>query len=348
MYPDLRMLEEKKKQLEMIGQSYSLNSPELGCDLRLFHYTSLPTLFSMLETDTIWATATRFSNDSSEEQLLPTSSYLHEMGMRMDNFQFCLSHNGDSLSQWRGYCPDGGGAIELDLLSPCTYSVLHADFETSHDYEVLENAPFRVLYVPKGDGSLSKTIMEELRDIENNSGVSLKAYNLIPYFKNAAFKEEAEWRLLFENTANVFARCIRFRTLRNGAKVPYLVVKCGNVSKNHSRCAFDEKMFDSDQKLQEMWDSTEYVVIPQGNNQESVYYRMKERIDRYNRAQEKGEHKYLRIVCEGHLPVRKIILAPTYNRSRLKEEVQRFCASLYWLQDVEIVCSEIPYIPPSE
>ena len=56
----------------------------------------------------------------------------------------------------------------------------------------------------------------------------------------------------------------------------------------------------------------------------------------------------LRIRCEGHLPIRQIMVAPTYNRDRLVEKIKRYCWSNYWLRDVDVVASQIPYIPPSE
>lgn len=347
MYPNIEILEQKKTWIESIGTSFLSGQVKQETSGMLWHYTSLPTLFDILQSDTIWATATRFSNDSSEEQIFPAASYLKQAGIRMDNFQFCVSQNKDCLSQWRGYCPEGGGAIELDMKRPGFYSVLHADHDVSGLYEVVENAPLSVLYVPKVK-QLPEVIMQELKLKEKRPDALLKAYNMIPYFKHAAFKEEAEWRLLFENTNNEYSKCVRFRTLRNGAKVPYLVVKFGDNGKNGSHCAFDEKAFDDEEKLLKVCEERNEIVIPQGNDQETVYYGLKARILAYNREKKEDEQIAPWIRCEGHLPIRRIILSPTYDRMRLKEEVQRFCASRYWLQDVKVECSEIPYIPPSE
>ena len=350
MNPDLlSILKEKKAVLEDIRagfdtlQSLTDRKPMRG----LCHYTSLPTLFSILESDSLWATATRFSNDSSEELIFSDTTCFKKTGIKMDNFLLCLSQNEDCLSQWRGYCPNGGGAIELDLIRPQQYSVLYANYDTTSQYKLVENAPLRVLYVPK-NRELHEEIMRVLQRKEDDPSNLLKMYNLLPYFKNAAFHEEGEWRLLFENTTNTFSPCIRFRTLSNGAKVPYLVVKCGKVSDNLSQCAFDITKYSSDEALRKQKEQHELIKIPQGNDQEAVYYQMKEIIHKHKTNSKETWSKYPRIVCEGHLPVQRIILAPTYNRERLKEEVQRFCNSIYWLQDVEVFCSEIPYIPPSE
>lgn len=349
MNPDFLMLTEKKKTFDEIRMTFdTLQSPaDMKPIKMLCHYTSLPTLFSILESDSLWATATRFSNDSSEEMVFSDTSYFANTKIKMDNFLLCLSQNEDCLSQWRGYCPNGGGAVQLDLMSPRQYSVLYANYDTTNQYKLVENAPFRVLYVPRSQ-TLHEEIMRKIQEKDAASDTPLKMHNLLPYFKNAAFHEEGEWRLLFENTTNSFSPCIRFRTLRDGVKVPYLVIKCGQVSDDRFQCVFNPTQYDSDKKLQEEKELHGQINIPQGNDQETVYYQMKEIIKKHKTDSKKPWNKYPRIVCEGHLPVQRIILAPTYNRERLKEEVQRFCSSIYWLQDVEVVCSEIPYIPPSE
>lgn len=349
MSPDLQILLEKKKFLESIRAGFdTLQSLADANPIKaLCHYTSLPALFNILESDSLWATATRFSNDSSEEMVFSDTSYFKNTEIRMDNFLLCLSQNTDCLSQWRGYCPNGGGAIELDLMTPRQYSVLYANYDTTNQYKLIENAPLRVLYVPKGQ-QLHEEIMRVLEERDVNQNSVLKIHNLLPYFKNAAFYEEGEWRLLFENTTNAFSPCVRFRTLYNGIKVPYLVIKCGKVSDDLSECTFDVTKYDSDEALKDHKKVHDQIEIPQGNNQEKVYYQMKEIIYKHKMASGEPWNKYPRIICAGHLPVRRIILSPTYDRKRLKEEIHRFCSSVYWLQDVEVVCSEIPYIPPSE
>ncbi len=349
MSSDLSILREKKEFLKDIRAGFdTLQSPaDMNPIKALCHYTSLPALFSILESDSLWATATRFSNDSSEEQVFSDTAYFEKTGIKMDNFLLCLSEHADCLSQWRGYCPNGGGAIELDLMVPQQYSVLYANYDATNQYKLVDNAPLRVLYVPRGQ-PLHEEIMQVLRERDANPNSLLKMHNLLPYFKNAAFYEEGEWRLLFENTTNMFSPCIRFRTLRNGVKVPYLVIKCGKISDNLSQCTFDVTKYDSDKVLREHKKSYDQIEIPQGNNQEAVYYQMKEIIHKHKMISGEPWNKYPHIVCAGHLPVQRIILAPTYNRDRLREEIQRFCSSVYWLQDVEVVCSEIPYIPPSE
>lgn len=349
MNPDLLILQEKKKVFDDLRKEFdTLQSPyDMKLTKTLCHYTSIPALFSILESDSFWATATRFSNDSSEELIFSDIYSFESARIPMDNFLLCLSHNADCLSQWRGYCSNGGGAIELDLMRPCYYSILYANYDTTNQYKLVTNAPLRVLYVPKSR-ELREVIMQVLQQKEAAPDNVLKIHSLLPYFKNAAFHEEGEWRLLFENTTNTFSPCIRFRTLSNGVKVPYLAVKCGKVSDDRAQCNFDITKYDSDEELRKCKKWYGQIEIPQGNNQEAIYYQMKELIYKHKKNSGKPLTMYPRIVCAGHLPVQRIILAPTYNRERLKEEIKRFCNSFYWLQDVEVVPSGIPFIPSSE
>lgn len=102
----------------------------------LFHYTSPAGAMGIL-AGTAWATMVHYMNDASEFQYplsLARELILEELGdntgtaqqLRLCNdyldvlrhlsvFAFCLSADGDLLSQWREYCPPAGGyAIAFD------------------------------------------------------------------------------------------------------------------------------------------------------------------------------------------------------------------------------------------
>lgn len=339
-------LMKKKEWLSEITDNFFL--PKLG-NGRLYHYTSLPVLFSILENDAIWASGTRFSNDSSEEILIRNEGF-HDLNYMSDSFIICFSDKADCLSQWRGYCFNGGAAIEFDVRQPQFYSVLHADYDTSRCFELEYNAPFPVLYVEQEELSLSRNSLSAqlLKDVEAGSYSPWEIEDIVPYFKDDAFVEESEWRLLFGNKRGKLSRCIRFRTLKDEAKVPYMVVRAGDLGKSYSRCVFESKEYTVD-KLNKMRSSGIIAIrIPQGNDQESVYYKVEKAVNEYNKNEGlKGNNK-IRIYCEGHLPIRRIIVSPTYNRERTAEKIKRYCWSNYWLRDVEVTFSNIPYIPPSE
>lgn len=313
----------------------------------LYHYTSLSVLFSLLEKDSIWASGTRFSNDSSEETLLKNEVFqdLNYMG---DSFIICFSDKEDCLSQWRGYCFNGGVSIEFDVTRPRDYSVLHADNEISHKYELIHNVPFPVLYVePKQLSPLPNSLTTQLL-AESDSGeyAPWKARDIIPYFKDLAFAEESEWRLMFGNHNGELSKCVRFRTVQDGIKIPYMVIKAGDLGKDLSKCNFDPSEY-TYEKMDLLRENGEDIIIPQGNDQESIYYKMESIVARYNYDRRK-EKWPIKIYCEGHLPIRRIIVAPTYARERVAEKIKRYCWSIYWLRSVEVLPSSIPYIPPSE
>ena len=57
---------------------------EMSCILaksRIYHYTSMKILFDILEGDSFWVSNARFSNDATEEGLLPYERMCEE-----DNF----------------------------------------------------------------------------------------------------------------------------------------------------------------------------------------------------------------------------------------------------------------------
>lgn len=339
-------LKKKMMWLDNIRKNFFLPKPGNG---RLYHYTSLSVLFSILENDAIWASGTRFSNDSSEEILIKNDKF-HNLNYMSDSFIICFSDKADCLSQWRGYCFNGGAAIVFDVRQPCIYSVLHADYETSYRYEREFNAPLPVLYVEKDHLSLSPNSLSEqlFKDGEDKTYSPFDVEDIVPYFKDDAFEEESEWRLMFGNKRGNLSKCIRFRTIKDGVKVPYMVVRAGDLGENYSRCELEPSEYTMD-KLDEIRNKGITTVrIPQGNNQEAVYYKVESAVNKYNRDNNlKGDYR-IKIYCEGHLPIRKIVVAPTYDRERTAEKIKRYCWSNYWLRDVDVTFSNIPYIPPSE
>lgn len=300
-----------------------------------FHYTSIPVLFDILENDSMWISNTRFSNDNTEERMLGLQSE-----KEYDDYMACFCDKGDQLSQWRGYCFNGGASIEFELNSPQQYSILHSDYEKSGEYELVYNTPIRVIYISE------KQVKEALETISVTCNYDKdKIEKTVPYWKNDKFEEESESRLVFSNRDGRFSKCIRFRTLKNGAKVPYMIMKMGDIGLFSRNCQSDKIDLGYLHELYER--GGRYIMIPEGNNQEKLFNETNEVVKEYNKRFSK-KASYMRIYCAGHLAVKEIRLAPTYDRERLMEKVKRFCQSKYWLKNVEVSFSEIPYIPPSE
>lgn len=303
------------------------------------HYTSFPVLFNILEGNEFWAANVRFSNDAMEERMLR----LDNLNAR-DDYIICFCSEDDMLSQWRGYCHNGGAAIKLNLAYPQTYSVLHSDFDKTGNHVVYENTPLPVVYLnPKSDVDITRNrVQNTINSNKYSKDVSLE--DLLPYMKNGYFYEEKELRLVFSNIDGNLSKCIRFRTLSDGVKVPYIVVRCGNAGKMKGNCRTDVVVYDEDY-IQEQADEGKAIWIEEGFDQEAKYYEIMKRVEG---LEKKGKvRRPIQVFCKGRLPVEKITVAPTYDRERKAEQIKRFCMSKYWLNKVQVEISKIPYIQPS-
>lgn len=297
-----------------------------------YHYTSLDVLFSILEGDAFWISNVRFSNDLMEEKML---SGLQNM---RDDYIICLSDHGDRLSQWRGYCHDGGAAIEFKMRKVLEYSILNADYDSSKKYEIYENTPFPVIYAECQENENYTQIIQA--QLDESSCVCMD--DIVPFVKNAKFHEERESRMVFVNSNGNLSQCIRFRKLNNGIKVPYMVVKHGNIGKMSGSRVINMEDY-NEERLQQLVYSGEDIWIEEGANQEKVFYDINDIVNEF--AKKNPGLPRIEVFCKGHLPIRSITVAPTYDRERVAEQIKRFCMSKYWLRNVEVRQSEIPYIP---
>lgn len=294
-------------------------------------------MFNILEGNEFWAANVRFSNDAMEERMLQPDI----LGAR-DDYIICFCAENDQLSQWRGYCNNGGAAIKLDLRFLQEFSVLHSDFDETGRYEVYRNCAFPVVYLKPG---IRPDIMrKKISDIVASEGGSddTSLTELLPYLKNGFFHEEKEVRLVFSNINGSLSKCIRFRTLSNGVKVPYMVIRHGIAGKMNGNCLTDVSEY-TDDKIKEIARDGRAIWIEEGSDQEAKYYDMLERVEKCK----KEMYHDVKVFCKGRLPIEKITVAPTYDRERKAEQIKRFCKSKYWLNQVEVEVSNIPYIQPS-
>ena len=99
-------------------------------DQIVYHYCTASTGFSIVETKTIRLSALSHANDTSEgramiqkfDELIAATSLSYEVAQvcrvifgsfsqSTEGFAFCMSENGDLLSQWRAYAGDGAGVV---------------------------------------------------------------------------------------------------------------------------------------------------------------------------------------------------------------------------------------------
>lgn len=87
------------------------------------------------------------------------------------------------------------------------------------------------------------------------------------------------------------------------------------------------------------------VVISQGKEQKKVYDIAHKHIQKLLKKEEFNKEPELKIPvwCEGHLPLRKITVGPCPEQNSMLEAIRHYCKHVYWLQDVEIQASTIPF-----
>jgi len=186
----------------------------------LCHYTTLSGLIGIVDSKCIWASSMHYLNDSAELKhafsLIQAWLELHlkhERGPCNDlygallealplfsEFQIFVcsfSALGDTLSQWRGYCPNGIGCsigFSPDMIkrqsSKQGFRLLRCVYDVDEQKAICEEVLTRAC----------KIANEEKREELRRSAV---VDNFFPSFmqiaaaiKNASFAEEQEWRLI--------------------------------------------------------------------------------------------------------------------------------------------------------
>ena len=182
----------------------------------VYHYCSQHSFKAIIESKSLWLTNTSTMNDTMEG-VWYKNILIDELGKNIikgENEQFinnvyntvvhnltnkficCFSEYGDILSQWRAYADDGRGfaigfSVEKAKLLqkiPITMAV----YDNKHSIGI---AP--VIYDKKTQEML---ISNQVREMTKNVSLSpektllLSQYSTI--FKNPAFSEEKEWRII--------------------------------------------------------------------------------------------------------------------------------------------------------
>ena len=209
----------------------------------LYHYCSSQTFLRIVGGPSIRLSSLAQSNDSMEGKLVSESlarlgtrdtlsaaeitRMQGDFGIMEDLFGglgFCLSEEGDLLSQWRGYADDGTG-ISIGFSKPYLDELVESDL-TEADTKI---ALSKVEYEPSAQDELVKPAFEEMKKrmrgsdwqyqtlltlggltteerqaqekkrFAANMNISLVALSLLDklyLLKSPGFREEREWRLL--------------------------------------------------------------------------------------------------------------------------------------------------------
>ena len=198
---------------------------------QVYHYTSPKGLIGILSKKKIWATNIRYLNDFNElheasnaaERILTDmlnsaseseydllSRMLKNVGTAASRYYVSsFSEDGDSLSQWRAYCPPTGGyAIGIPsaqlaalaeeknwLFTKCVYKPSKRD---SIIKEVIEDFLKQYKDGLIDERYLNKLHFKDLDEYQTNIASRFQLYiaKIGGVIKNEAFKDEQEWRLI--------------------------------------------------------------------------------------------------------------------------------------------------------
>lgn len=243
------------------------------------------------------------------------------------------------------------------------YSILCNTHKKPLDYIKYSTFPFQVQYFDQDifierNGNevnlIDSTYLKQLRKLAENCDIELE--KLTSYFKHSGFVQECEARLSFLNYKGQLNDCIHFLDKPDGGKLPYIIAKFGDLDNENRPCNFvklkrGDNLIDTvksklDKIPEYKFNSKFTIIIPQGHDQEKVYDAVETvvRDKVIEREKEYGtKDKGPRIICQGHLPITKITLAPTEDRKEQRKMMEIYCKSKYWLRNVEICESQIPY-----
>ena len=230
-------------------------------DQILYHYCGLDAFLSIIKNSTLWLSDIRKSNDylecvycrdkinekirgflEDDKEALEAWDFGYninsDLSMDMISYVACFSENKDQLSQWRGYA-DNGASIAVG-------------FSRESFADLKEAAPshisFRkVIYDEKEQEKFIERIAREsIKAMETKPVAQVAAelnqnYRLqFPVLKNASFEEEAEWRIIFNDSfskrkrhvgKNILFSGIRY-TVREKRLVSYIEMDFSKLKHN--------------------------------------------------------------------------------------------------------------------
>lgn len=236
----------------------------------LYHYCSPSAFVAILTGKSLWLSSMSLSNDSMEGRVLAEvfsrrlqkdgidpaiasllQDLLGELEQTFDGLGFCLSEDGDLLSQWRGYAADGYGFSigfsrkYLETLSVAEDRKLaafklkrviydadeqEAEIDESFAYAKKAITDGRLKYPSPlgllsglGSADAESDFQRRKSDYERAlRSVTLKMFlefRKLFTLKNRAFSEEREWRLMSFITKKDADPC-QFRASKTGL-IPY-------------------------------------------------------------------------------------------------------------------------------
>jgi hypothetical protein len=159
---------------------------------------------------------------ASDMQLARSASYCRR-------FVCSFSEDGDSLPQWRAYCP-GGPGVAIGFASSVINEIpgrVGLD-DPAHQKVDASLWLYKCIYTMKDKmkivDNFASLYLSALKNGNRYPAGSLEAYLRMcaPLFKNVSFREEREWRMVF-SCGDDAVPDPRFRSAR-GVMIPYIEV----------------------------------------------------------------------------------------------------------------------------
>ena len=148
---------------------------------------------------------------------------------------FCLSEKGDLLSQWRGYADDGDG-ISLGFKASTLNEIVESLCEVTQEKE---SALFleKINYSEKQMTEMLKTTInidecaqcKTARILQEKLVEAIsKIETIAPCYKSPSFKEEKEWRIIFESIINPTCDYMKINESIDSAKIGNFSYRANN------------------------------------------------------------------------------------------------------------------------
>lgn len=223
--------------------------------------------------------------------------------------------------------------------------------------------PYKVQYVYLGDCISEKHIIDKLTEIWEEGRTEERVdrlMNYIPFVKDEGFKEEAESRLIFDmeflgeseaHSCKVRSKKIEYLD-SNNIKKPFIRVEFGNPEekyKNVHKVCFGSDVEDLFQRFCELdgkkidliFDGgRKGIYVGGGKDQEEIVEWLEKYIELWKVQSQDREQ--IKIWCEGHLPIRKVIIGPGEKQIDMKESLEHYTNTVYWLRYIDVELSKIP------
>lgn len=237
----------------------------------LYHYCPTSSFHSIIQSRSIWLSLLTLSNDTMEGKLVTkTVTHLAErdgldrdtisrlqdwlalLENEFDSFGFCLSEEGDLLSQWRGYAADATGvaigfseAYLQDVLTstesekPPVLNLERVEY-THQGHEEKVEPIYRKIRRHIDDGAFKLSGKRGLIDTRTDDEIEeerkridkshtelvftvLSLFPMLFQLKSHAFREEKEWRLISLFIQGVIDDC-SYRSVSDRV-IPYRIFK---------------------------------------------------------------------------------------------------------------------------